>query len=196
MIILQAILLAISLCADCFAVTTCSSITLKSVTWRKVLQIALVFAFVQTLLMLVGWLFGDLFVGFIHKAAKLIGFLLLLYVGGSMILEGVKGKEEPRDLNGMRNIIIGAFATSIDALAVGVSMSLGQVGQDPMAVDHAMMINTMIADHVAVFIVTMLSVFAGMFGGYRVGRRYGRPAEIVGGIVLIGIGIGILFGLF
>jgi putative Mn2+ efflux pump MntP len=87
-------------------------------------------------------------------------------------------------------------ATSIDALAVGVSMSLGQVGQDPMAVDHALMINTMIADHVAVFIVTMLSVFAGMFGGYRVGRHFGRPAEIVGGIVLIGIGIGILFGLF
>ena len=165
-------------------------------TWRKVLQIALVFAFVQTLLMLVGWLFGDLFVGFIHKAARLIGFLLLLYVGGSMILEGIKGKEEPRDLNGMRNIIIGAVATSIDALAVGVSMSLGQVGQDPMAVDHALIVNTMIADHVAVFIVTMLSVFAGMFGGYRVGRRFGRPAEIVGGIVLIGIGVGILSGAF
>ena len=196
MIVLQAILLAVSLCADCFAVTTCSSGTLKSVTWRKVLQIALVFAFVQTLLMLIGWLFGDLFVGFIHKAAKIIGFLLLLYVGGSMILEGIRNEEEPRDLNGMRNIIIGAIATSIDALAVGVSMSLGQVGQDPLAVDHAIMVNTMIADHVAVFFVTMLSVFAGMFGGYRVGRRYGRPAEIIGGTVLIGIGIGVLLGYF
>ena len=196
MIVLQAILLAVSLCADCFAVTTCSSVTLKSVTWRKVLQIALIFAFVQTLLMLIGWLFGDLFVGFIHKAAKIIGFLLLLYVGGSMILEGLKNDEEPRDLNGIRNIIIGAIATSIDALAVGVSMSLGQVGQDPLAVGHAIMVNTMIADHVAVFVVTMLSVFAGMFGGYRVGRRYGRPAEIIGGTVLIGIGIGVLLGYF
>ena len=196
MIVLQAILLAVSLCADCFAVTTCSSVTLKSVTWRKVLQIALVFAFVQTLLMLIGWLFGDLFVGFIHKAAKIIGFLLLLYVGGSMILEGIKNDEEPRDLNGIRNIIIGAIATSIDALAVGVSMSLGQAGQDPLAVDHAIMVNTMIADHVAVFVVTMLFVFAGMFGGYRVGRRYGRPAEIIGGTVLIGIGIGVLLGYF
>ena len=196
MIVLQAILLAVSLCADCFAVTTCSSVTLKSVTWRKVLQIALVFAFVQTLLMLIGWLFGDLFVGFIHKAAKIIGFLLLLYVGGSMILEGIKNDEEPRDLNGIRNIIIGAIATSIDALAVGVSMSLGQVGQDPLAVDHAIMVNTMIADHVAVFVVTMLSVFAGMFGGYRVGRRYVRPAEIIGGTVLICIGIGVLLGYF
>ena len=196
MIVLQAILLAVSLCADCFAVTTCSSVTLKSVTWRKVLQIALVFAFVQTLLMLIGWLFGDLFVGFIHKAAKIIGFLLLLYVGGSMILEGIKNDEEPRDLNGIRNIIIGAIATSIDALAVGVSMSLGQAGQDPLAVDHAIMVNTMIADHVAVFVVTMLSVFAGMFGGYGVGRRYGRPAEIIGGTGLICIGIGILLGYF
>lgn len=138
----------------------------------------------------------DLFVGFIHKAAKIIGFLLLLYVGGSMILEGIKNDEEPRDLNGIRNIIIGAIATSIDALAVGVSMSLGQAGQDPLAVDHAIMVNTMIADHVAVFVVTMLSVFAGMFGGYRVGRRYGRPAEIIGGTVLIGIGIGVLLGYF
>lgn len=196
MIVLQAILLAVSLCADCFAVTTCSSVTLKSVTWRKVLQIALVFAFVQTFLMLIGWLFGDLFVGFIHRAAKIIGFLLLLYVGGSMILEGIRNEKEPRDLNGIRNIIIGAIATSIDALAVGVSMSLGQVGQDPLAVDHAIMVNTMIADHVAVFVVTMLSVFAGMYGGYRVGRRYGRPAEIIGGTVLICIGIGILLGYF
>ena len=195
MIILQAILLAVSLCADCFAVTTCSSITLKSVTWRKVLQIAVVFAVVQTLLMLTGWLFGDIFVGFVSKAARWIGFLLLLYVGGSMILEGIKGEEEVRDLNGFKNVILGAIATSIDALAVGISMPFGQVGQDALASDHALMINTMIADHVAVFIVTMLSVFAGMYGGYRVGRRFGRPAEIVGGLVLICIGLGFLIGI-
>ena len=195
MIILQAILLAVSLCADCFAVTTCSSVTLKSVTWRKVLVIAVVFAVVQTLLMLIGWLFGDLFVGFVNKAARWIGFLLLLYVGGSMMLEGIKGKEEVRDLNGFKNVILGAVATSIDALAVGISMSFGQAGQDALAVDHAVMVNTMIADHVAVFVVTMLSVFAGMYGGYRVGRRFGRPAEIVGGLVLICIGLGILFGI-
>ena len=195
MLILKAILLAVSLCADCFAVTTCSSVTLKSVTWRQTLKIALVFAFVQTLLMLAGWLFGDLFVGFIHKAAKMIGFLLLLYVGGSMLLEGIKGGEDARDLNGMRNIILGAIATSIDALAVGVSMSLSQAGLDPMAADHTLMVSEMVADHVAVFVVTMLSVFAGMFGGYRVGRRYGRPALIIGGIVLIFIGLNILFDL-
>jgi putative Mn2+ efflux pump MntP len=195
MIILQAILLAVSLCADCFAVTTCSSITLKSVTVRRVLVIAIVFATVQTLLMLVGWLFGDLFVGFVSKAARWIGFLLLLYVGGSMILEGIKGDEEVRDLNGLRNLILGAVATSIDALAVGISMSLTRIGEDALASDHALMVNTMIADHVAVFVVTMLSVFAGMYGGYRAGRRFGRPAEIVGGLVLICIGLGVLFGI-
>ena len=145
--------------------------------------------------MLIGWLFGDFFVGFVSKAARWIGFLLLLYVGGSMILEGIKGKEEVRDLNGFKNVILGAVATSIDALAVGISMSFGQAGTDALATDHALMVNTMIADHVAVFIVTMLSVFAGMFGGYRVGRRFGRPAEIFGGLVLICIGLGILFGI-
>ncbi|MBQ8061669.1 MAG: manganese efflux pump [Bacteroidales bacterium] len=172
-----------SLCADCFAVTTCSSVTLKSVTWRRVLPIALVFAVVQTMFMLLGWLFGDLFVGYIHKVAGILGFLLLLFVGGSMILEAIKGGDEVRDLNGLRNIFIGAVATSIDALAVGVSMSMASPTASEMAADHA-----------ALFVVTFLSVVAGMFGGYRVGHRYGRPAEIIGGIVLIAIGARLLFG--
>ncbi len=181
--ILESVLLAVSLCADCFAVSTCSSVTLKGVSWRTVLPIALTFGLVQTVLMALGWLFGDIFVGHIQKIAGLVGFLLLLYVGGSMILEAVKSETEARDLNGLKNVIIGAVATSIDAFAVGVSLSMSLVRTDRM------MMNL-----VSVFVVTMLSVIGGMFGGQRIGCRFGRPAEAVGGSVLILIGLNILLG--
>lgn len=181
--LLESLLLAASLCADCFAVSTCSSVTLKGISWRKILPIAFVFGVVQTGLMALGWLFGDIFVGHIHKIASLIGFLLLLYVGGSMILEAVKNEDEARDLNGLKNVVIGAVATSIDAFAVGVSLSMGFVPLGKMMMNLA-----------AVFAVTMLSVIGGMFGGQKIGQKFGRPAEIVGGSVLILIGLNILLG--
>lgn len=181
--IVESLLLAASLCADCFAVSTCSSVTLKDISWREILPIALAFGVVQTALMAMGWLFGDIFVGHIHKVASLIGFLLLLYVGGSMILGAVKNEDESRDLNGLKNVIIGAVATSIDASTVGISLSMGLVPTGKMMMNLA-----------AVFIVTMLSVIGGMFGGQRIGCRFGRPAELVGGSVLILIGLSILLG--
>lgn len=183
--ILESLLLAASLCADCFAVSTCSSVTLNGISLRKILPIALAFGVVQTVLMALGWLFGDIFVGHIQKVAGLVGFLLLLYVGGSMILEGVRNEEEARDLNGLKNVVIGAVATSIDAFAVGVSLSMGFVATGKMMMNLA-----------CVFVVTMLSVIGGMFGGHRIGQRFGRPAEIAGGAVLILIGVNILLGMF
>ena len=146
------------------------------------MRLAVVFAVVQTLFLFIGWMSGDLFVGLIHKAADAVGFLLLLYVGGSMILEGIKGDDEQRDLNGMRNVVLGAVATSIDAFAVGISMSMSRPDTAAMILDHA-----------ALLVITALSVVAGVTGGYRVGRRFGRPAEIAGGTVLIIIGLNILF---
>lgn len=179
--VLSAFLLALSLCADCFAVTSCSSITISVINWRKVGPVALAFGIIQTLLMLLGWMFGDLFVGIIEKMAGIIGFLMLLYVGASMILEAVKDEESPRNLNGIRNVIIAGIATSIDAFAVGIGMSMDHTSRDGVVLDLS-----------AVFIVTIISVIAGMFGGGRIGDKFGRPAEIAGGIVLILIGLSIL----
>ena len=182
--IILALLLAVSLCADCFAVSLCSGVTMGNVRRRQVLTIALVFGFVQAGLLLLGYLFGDLFVGYVEKFAHWIGFLLLLYVGGSMILEAVKGKEEARDLNGLRNIIVASIATSIDALAVGISLSMEQDTLSSALLKTA-----------AVFLVTVLSVVAGILGGRRIGTRFGRSAEFVGGCVLILIGLNILLGI-
>ena len=178
----EAILMAVSLCADCFAVTLCSSTTLKRIQWSNVLLIAVVFAVIQTGLLILGWLFGSLLASFVIKASHIIGFLLLLYVGGSMLLEGIRGEDEARDLNGLWHIVIGGVATSIDALAVGTSQSIeGQPweGFVPLAI--------------SVFAVTALSAVLGICGGKALGTKIGRWAEILGGLVLIGIGISFFF---
>ena len=180
--ILQAILLAASLCADCLAVSLCSGVTLRSVRWREVLGVALAFAVIQAGLLLAGWAFGYLFVGLVEKVSHVIAFLLLLYVGGSMLIEGIKGEAEVRNLNGWRNVLVGGVATSIDALAVGVSQSMG--GADW---------NGFLPLLVAVFAITALSVIIGLRTGRAIGSRFGRWAEIIGGCVLIGIGVSILF---
>jgi putative Mn2+ efflux pump MntP len=179
-----ALLLAVSLCADCFAVSLCSGVTMRDVRRRQVLFIALVFGVVQAGLLLCGYLFGDLFVGYVERFAHWIGFLLLLYVGGSMIIEALKGGEEARDLNGIRNIVVASIATSIDALAVGISLSMEQDSLSSALLKCA-----------AVLVVTILSVVVGILGGRRIGTRFGRSAELAGGCVLIMIGLNILLGI-
>lgn len=184
----EAILIAISLCADCFACTLCSGVTLqKSGPWQIVL-IALAFAVIQAGLLWVGWEFGNVFVGFIEKASHWVGFLLLLYVGGGMFLEGLRalrGKEtdEPRRLDGFRNVVLSGVATSIDALAVGISQSM---------IESTRTLAAFYPLWVSVFGVTALSVIAGLLGGKVLGRHFGHWAEIFGGLVLITIGLTIL----
>ena len=177
----EAILLAASLCADCLAVSLCSGVTLRSVRWREILGVALAFAVIQAGLLLAGWAFGYFFVGLVEKISHIIAFLLLLYVGGSMLIEGIRGEEEIRDLNGWRNVLLGGLATSIDALAVGISQSMS--GTDW---------NGFLPLLVAVFGITALSVVIGLRSGRAIGSRFGRWAEIFGGLVLVGIGVSVL----
>jgi putative Mn2+ efflux pump MntP len=181
MTILEAILVAASLCADCLAVSLCSGVTLRNVRWGRILGVALAFAVIQAGLLLAGWAFGSLFVGAVQKISHIIGFILLLYVGVSMLVDGIRGEEEVRNLDGFKNVIVGGIATSIDALAVGVAQSMEDVswtGFLPLLI--------------AVFGITALSVVVGLRGGSAIGSRFGRWAEVVGGLVLIGIGISIL----
>ena len=183
--ILAALVFALSLCADCFAVSACSSVTLKEISWRRVLGVSLVFAVVQSGLFLAGWGTGDLFVGFIGKVAPVIGFLLLAYVGGSLLLNAWRNEAEAHDLNGLRNILVGAVATSIDAFAVGISLSMDRESFGDVLVKF-----------LAVFAVTLLSVILGIKGGQFAGRRYGRGAQFAGGLVLLAIGLNILVKAF
>lgn len=142
---------------------------------------SLIFAFIHTTLLLLGWSFGNIFFGLLERIAHWIGFLLLLYVGGSMLLVGVRGECEVKNLNGLRNTIIGGLATSVDALAVGISFSMAGITWSEIKWDAF-----------ALFVVTMMTVALGITGGKILGRKVGPMAEILGGCVLIGIGIGIL----
>ncbi len=185
MTIFESIVMAASLCADCFAVSLCSSVTLKKKEWSSIFRLALAFALIQSGLLAAGWAFGYLFVGLVEKIAHILGFLLLLYVGGGMLREGIgalRGREpETRNLNGLRNIVIAGVATSIDALAVGVSQSITGV-----------FFTAFIPLLVSVAVITALSVVAGITGGRMIGLKFGTWAEIVGGAVLVGIGICVL----
>lgn len=186
--IIESILVAVSLCADCFACTLCSGVTMKKGGAGRIAFIALAFAVIQSGFLLAGWAFGELFVGLISKVSHLIGFLLLLYVGGNMMLEGIRalrGKEEESvRLDGLKNVVLSGVATSIDALAVGVSQSM---------VESTTSFSGILPLFIAVFVVTAISVVAGLTGGRVIGRRYGHWAEIAGGAILIAIGVSFLF---
>ena len=186
---ISAILLGISLCADCFAVSLCSSFLLpREELKKKVGTVAAVFAIIQTGLLLGGWALGAFateliseHVGHFEKIAHVIGFLLLLYVGGAMFLDGVRSKSDHLNLDGIKSIIIGGIATSIDATVVGLSMAM----DDAKWTDIAPVA-------VSVLFFTALSVVVGMLSGSFIGRKLGYSARIVGGLVLIGLGVNIL----
>ena len=186
MSIFETLMLAASLCADCFAVSLCSSVTLRETGWRQLLLTSLAFAVIQSGLLLAGCMAGGLFYGLVETVSGIIGFVLLAYVGGSMLVEGIRGCGEGRNLNGWRNIILGGVATSIDAAAVGVSQSMSGAGTCGTLLLLA-----------ADFFCTLVSVTAGISAGRAIGgirgRNVGRIAEIAGGAVLTVIGLTFLF---
>lgn len=176
-----ALMLSLSLCADCLAVSLCSGPTMRGVPRKYILSVSALFAVVHVGFLTAGYLFGDLFVGYVDRFAHWIGFLLLLYVGCSMLFSALAGKDELRSLEGLRNILVSAAATSIDALAVGVSLSMERTSA-----------SSFILTAVVLFVTTLIVVLTGLVGGRRIGARFGRKAEIVGGLILVGLGIGIL----
>ena len=186
---ISAILVGISLCADCFAVSLCSSFLVsREELKKKVWTVAAVFAVIQTGLFIGGWALGTFateliseYVGHFEKVAHVIGFLLLLYVGGAMFLDGVRSKSDHLNLDGFKSIIIGGVATSIDAAVVGLSMAMDEAKWTDIA-----------PVALSVLVFTALSVVVGMFSGSFVGRKLGHSARIIGGLVLIGLGINIL----
>lgn len=178
------ILLSASLCADCFAVALCASVSMKNVRWTEVLRIALIFAVIQTSFLAAGWAFGDFISRYIMKIVKYVGMALLIFVGSSMIREAFSD-EESHSLTGFRNIVLAGVADSIDSLAVGISMSMA-----------GRILPEIWVPTVAVFIFTALSVIVGIKGGSFIGGKAGRPAAVTGGIVLILLGINIPLGLF
>lgn len=183
---LISVLIALSLCADCFAVSLCSGVRASGAGQVRIALAALGFAVIQSLFLLLGWAFGVVLSRFVVRVSEWIAMALLLYVGINMLLDGVRALRGGRvaegfAIDGLWSVIMGGVATSLDALSVGASRAMeGEVWADflPLAV--------------AVFVVTLLSVEAGLNGGRFAGRRFGHWAEVAGGVVLICIGVHIV----
>ena len=180
MSIWEILLLAIGVSMDAFAVSIGKGLTVKKVTVRELLCVALWFGGFQALMPLIGYFLGYSFADLVTKVDHWIAFGLLVLIGGNMVREALQGGEEkPADSSfAFKNMLLLAIATSIDALAVGVSLAFLQV-------------NIWLA--VAIIGLTTACFSAvGLLIGKKVGSRFHSGAELLGGIILIAIGLKIL----
>lgn len=175
------IAIAFGLAMDAFAVAIASSVSLGKVSGRQVFRLAFCFGFFQALMPLIGWLGGLTVERWVSAWDHWAAFALLAFIGGKAVATSFKkGKsgEPRRDPTRGLTLVVLSVATSIDALAVGLSFGLLEV---------AIWYPVTVIGLVAAAMTTM-----GMLLGGRLGVRFGRRAELAGGLVLIGIGVKIL----
>ncbi|MGI5917980.1 MAG: manganese efflux pump MntP family protein, partial [Anaerolineae bacterium] len=177
------VLLSVGLAMDAFAVSICSGMSMNPVRIRYALRIALFFGLFQALMPVAGWLGGLSFREFIASFDHWIAFGLLAFIGGKMIYEAVKGGDECEsqiDPSRLSLLLVLSIATSIDALAAGLSFSVLNV--------------SITGPVIAIGVITAAISFAGVYLGRRCGTVLQSRAQIVGGLILLGIGTRILTG--
>ncbi len=179
-------ILAVGLAMDCLAVSIASGILLKHIQWRPMLVMAFFFGLFQALMPLLGWMGASLFSHLIESVDHWIAFGILFILGGRMIWESFKDEDCRREFNpaSLKVVITLAIATSIDALAVGVSFAF--LGIDTY---KAILSPIGIIGFVS-FVISLL----GLIFGIRCGCGFARKlrAELWGGVILVGIGLKIL----
>lgn len=178
-------LIGVGLSADAFAASVTSGIRMHRLHYGRAGIIALTFGLFQAVMPLLGWLLATSFADLIEPVDHWIAFGLLALLGGKMVWDALFGGPEDDDQTTgdaalrqrlIRLLVLG-FATSIDAAAVGVSLAVLNVAILPAIV--------------VIGATTFVIAFAGVLIGYQVGR-FRKPAEIIGGVVLIAIGVRIL----
>ena len=179
--LLELFMIAVGLSMDAFAVSVCKGLAMKKCTWVRAGIIGLYFGVFQAGMPAIGYLLGVQFRSFISSVDHWITFILLGIIGVNMIKEAMAGCEECVEKDGslgVRTMIGLAVATSIDALAVGVTFAFLQVEIVP-AVSF-------------IGIITFLISVIGVKIGNVFGSRYKKRAEVAGGVILILIGVKIL----
>ena len=172
-------LLAVSLAADAFAVAISMGLTARRASFRDALRVGLFFGGFQALMPLLGYLAGSTVSAVIKRYDHWIAFGLLAFIGGRMLWESAQGAEETQtSLDSLKKLLLLSVATSIDALAVGVSLA---VLRENIWVNAAW-----------IGCVTFALSTLGVLAGRRLGRRMQRCATVAGGLVLIFIGAKIL----
>ena len=180
---IELFLIAISLSMDAFAVAICKGLNMRKLNYKHTFIIATFFGGFQGLMPLIGWFLGKQFAQYITNFDHWIAFILLAFIGGQMIHEALKKDNEKCDINenlNIKELFILAIATSIDALAVGITFAL--------------IPNTNILTSITLIgIITFVLSIIGVFIGNKFGSKFKSKAELAGGIILILIGTKILF---
>ena len=180
------ILLAFGMSMDAFAASIGKGATLHKPKFSDALRTGLIFGAIETLTPLIGWGLGMLASQFVLEWNHWIAFVLLVFLGGRMVIEGFRGNgdedDAPLQRHGFWLLVTTAIATSLDAMAVGVGLAFLQVN--------------IIATALAIGCATLIMSTLGMMVGRFIGPLLGKRAEILGGIVLIGIGAQILWAHF
>jgi putative Mn2+ efflux pump MntP len=181
MAFLTLLLLAISLSADAFAVAVGTGISQRHIRSRDALQMAFSFGFFQAIMPIIGFAVASLFAEQIMDYDHWIAFLLLGYIGANMIHEWWSSESEwgqERDVFSIRSLIVLGVATSIDALAVGVSLTAS--------------VTSIYFPALMIGVITFVLSWVGIEFGKKWWAKIWKNAEIVGGLILIGIGTKIL----
>ncbi len=173
------LLIAIGLAMDAFAVALCKGLAMNGISVKNMLIVGLWFGFFQAIMPVIGYFIGASFYSYIENIDHWIAFILLALLGVNMIREALSGDEEAIDDDlGTKTMLLLAIATSIDALAVGISL--------------AMTGDNIVFSATAIGVVTFLISAIGVWIGGKFGDRFGSKAELLGGIILIAMGLRIL----
>ena len=177
--LIELFLIAVGLSMDAFAVSVCKGLAMPKCTFKKAAIVGLWFGGFQALMPAIGYVLGAQFQETIASIDHWIAFVLLALIGGNMIHEALDNDEEEADASlDVKTMFLLAVATSIDALAIGITFAFLKVNIIPAVC--------------FIGIVTFIISFAGVKIGNVFGVRYKNKAEIVGGVILILLGLQIL----
>ncbi len=176
-------LIGVGLSMDAFAVAICKGLGMHRINYRHTLVIALFFGGFQALMPLIGYFLGSYLADLVNPIDHWIAFVLLAFIGAKMLVDAFKGDEgedaaQAQDKLDLKELLMLAVATSIDALAVGITFAFLEV-------------NIWVAITV-IGLTTFVLSLVGVAVGNRFGARYEKPSTVAGGIVLILIGLKIL----
>ena len=177
--IYEILLIGIGLAMDAFAVSICKGLSMKKMNWKNAVIIALYFGVFQALMPLIGYFLGMTFESIVTTFDHWVAFALLTLIGGGMIKESFDDEDDKKnDRVDFKTMVVFAKATSIDALAVGITFAFFDV-------------NIVLAVSIIGIITFIISVL-GVKIGNRFGDKYQNKAQLMGGIILVLLGFKIL----
>ena len=181
---IELFLIGVGLSMDAFAVSICQGLSMTKIRWGHALTVGVYFGGFQALMPLIGWMLGSQFAGRIQQYDHWVAFVLLVIIGGNMIREALSDEEDEAEDAAVgavldhKKLFLMAVATSIDALAVGVTFAF---------------LDTAILPAIGIIGTTTFCIsVAGVAVGCWFGARYKKRAEITGGAILMLLGVKIL----